>query len=83
MSRFSRKNREDIVFKGSGGLDDVIDDFLKELWRVDDNEYNYISEFATDEELTIILPEFKNFGEKREAIKIVNRLVEECRFISK
>lgn len=74
-SRLKRKNRIDIIFKNCGGLNDAIDDFLKQLYRINDEEYDYIAEYATDAELQKILPEFKSFSEKKEAIIITNRLL--------
>jgi len=80
MTRLERKNRTDIeTFKGRGGINDVIDDFMKGLWRINDDEYDYIAEFATDDELQILLPELKSFNDKRKAINVVNKLIIEFR----
>ncbi len=75
MTRLERKNRTDIIYKGCGGITDALDDALKELYRINDEEYDYIAEYATDLELQKILPEFRNFSEKKEAIRITNRLL--------
>lgn len=55
MSRLARRNREDIVIKGCGGLNDIFDDLMKSAWRISDDEYDYILENSTDEELDLIL----------------------------
>lgn len=75
MTRLERKNREDILFKGCGGITDAIDDFLKQLYRINDDEYDYIAEFAKDDELDKILKSLDTFSDKKEAIKITNRLI--------
>ena len=72
MTRFSRKNRTDIEFKGCGGITDAFDDMIKELWRINDDEYDYLIDDATDEELDFIIPQFKNISEMKKAIEFVN-----------
>ena len=72
MTRFERKNRNDIVYKGCGELTDAFDDMYKELWRINDDEFDYLCETLTDEELSDITPEFKSISEIKRAINIVN-----------
>ena len=60
MTRFERKNRTDINYKGCGGITDALDDMIKQLWRINDDEYDYLCETLTDEELSDITPEFKS-----------------------
>lgn len=55
MSRLDRRNRKDVEFKNKGGLFDLFDNGFKETFRVNDNEYDYIIENATDEELGLLL----------------------------
>jgi len=75
MTRFERKNRADIKYKGCGGINDAMDDMIKELWRINDDEYNYLCEYLTDEELETIIPKFKNISEIKKAISIVNDVI--------
>ncbi len=75
MTRLERKNRTDIIFKGCGGITDALDDALKELWRVNDDEFNYIAETASDEELQAILPPFKSIKNIKNALIISNKLL--------
>lgn len=72
MTRFERKNRTDIVYKERGGITDLIDDMYKSLWRINDEEYDYLCETLTDEELDAIIPEFKTISDIKKAINIVN-----------
>jgi hypothetical protein len=72
MTRFERKNRTDIFYKGYGGITDAFDDMYKQLWRINDDEYDYLCETLTDEELSDITPEFKSISQIKKAISIVN-----------
>ena len=72
MTRFERKNRTDIVYKGCGGITDAFDDMYKQLWRINDDEYDYLCENLSDEELSDITPEFKSISQIKKAINIVN-----------
>jgi hypothetical protein len=72
MTRFERKNRTDIVYKGCGGITDVFDNMYKQLWRINDEQYDYLCEKLTDEELSEITPEFKSISQIKKAILIVN-----------
>jgi hypothetical protein len=72
MTRFERKNRNDVVYKGCGGITDAFDDMYKQLWRINDEEYNYLCETLTDEELSDITPYFKTITQMKKAIVIVN-----------
>ena len=76
MSRFGRKNREDIEFKGCGGIADALDDMIKQDWYINDEEYDYICKSATDEELEIfVLPSEPTFSDKRKALNVVDELL--------
>lgn len=73
MTRFERKNRTDINYKGCGGITDALDDMIKQLWRINDNEYDYLCDNLTDEELCTIIPEFKSISQIKDAINITNK----------
>lgn len=42
MSRLKRKNRTDIEFKGCSGITDMMDDAVKQSWRINDEEFDFI-----------------------------------------
>ena len=72
MTRFERKNRTDIDYKGFGGITDAFDDMFKELWRLNADEYDYLCETLSDDELIVITPGFKSISQIKKAISIVN-----------
>ena len=74
MSRQDRKNRTDIIFKGCGGLTDAFDDVIKQAWWINDDEYDYISEFATGEEIELFLGG-KCFSDKKKALLVVDNIL--------
>lgn len=75
MSRFSRKNRTDIDYKGCGGLADAFDDVMKQAWYINDDEYDYICEHTSDDELYMIVDADKSFSNKRDALIVVDKYV--------
>ena len=83
MSRISRKNRKDILIAVRGGLSDIMDNVMKEVWRINDYEYDYICDNATDEELSIITNDKPTFTEARQAITIVDKYVADSRDVAK
>ena len=76
MSRFIRKKREDISYKG-GSLTDVFDNYIKGSWYINDDEYDYICENATDEEIEYFIFGDTSFGAIRKSMNIVDRLLKE------
>lgn len=77
MSREQRKLRTDIVFKGCGGLTDAFDDAIKSVWYINDEEYDYICENATDEELDLFLGGNGKFSDMKKALTTVDKLIDE------
>lgn len=75
MDRFSRLNRTDINFKGCGGLTDAFDDVIKQLWRINDEEYDWICEYATEEGLDAFLLFDETISGLKNSIQIVNKLL--------
>ena len=73
MTKFERKNRTDKNYKGCGGITDALDDMIKQLWRINDDEYDYLCENLTDGELCTIIPEFKSISQIKDAINITNK----------
>lgn len=75
MDRFSRKNRTDIKLKGAGGLTDAFDDMIKQAWRISDEEYDWICEYATEEELDLFLLFDTTISGIKKSITVVNKLL--------
>lgn len=71
--RLNRKNRQDIDLKGSGGIFDVLDDHIKTVYRINDNEYDYLCEVMTDEELDLFVREPATFGERKQLLLTVEK----------
>lgn len=72
MTRLERKNRTDIVFKGCGGLFDLFDDAVKEVWRIDDEQYNYLCEYGSEDVLGAMVSAPKNFTEAKQQLTLIN-----------
>jgi len=72
MTRLERKNRTDIIFKGCGGLTDLADDAIKEGWRINDKEFDFLCEFGSDDVLHALAVEHKTFTERRKALNDTN-----------
>jgi len=71
-----KKLRKEIEFKGQGGLFDAFDDMLKQKYNITDEEYNYISMTATDEDLSLFLGGLgstPSFTTKRKSLEIRNK----------
>lgn len=70
MFRLNRKNKINDEFRPAGKISifDLFDDSIKQIYRIDDNEYDYIAENITDEESDLFLAEKLNFHEKRKLL---------------
>lgn len=79
MSRLSRKNRteEDLGIKSSGGIFDLFDNEVKGVFRITDEEYDFIAEHIKDEEKDIIFKDNLTFSEKRQCLIIVDKYLKE------
>lgn len=77
MTRFERRNRTDIEFKGCGGITDLFDDAIKEAWRINDEEYDYLCEFTDDINCPLYIDKGMSISELKAKIKEVNELLEE------
>lgn len=77
MSRLSRKNRtcEDLGIKSSGGMLDLFDNAIKETFRINDDEFDYIAERLSEDEMDIVFKEDQSFNEKRQCILIVEKYI--------
>lgn len=67
--------RPEVKFKGCGGLTDAYDDMFKQALNITDEEYNYICETASDEEIQVLCGFDGKFSEKRKALEIRNKYV--------
>jgi len=71
--------RPEIKIKSSGGLSDVFDNAIKVLFNITDDEYDFICENASDEELDVFLSGLggldsePTFTEKRKALEMRNK----------
>lgn len=74
-TRIERRNLtyEDIGYKHSGGIFDLFDNSVKENLRINDKEYDYICEKATDDELKLVSKEKLSYKEKRELLNTLNK----------
>jgi hypothetical protein len=68
-----KKIRKEIEFKSKGGFFDLFDNVFKSAYNITDEEYDYICEHATDEELNSLLCENPDFSNKRKALIIRNK----------
>ncbi len=75
MSRFDRKKNS--IKYGGGGLNGFIDDSIKSTWFITDDEYDYICENATDDEINYFLLFEHSFSDIKKSMIIVDRLLDE------
>lgn len=50
---------------------DLFDNAIKEIYRITDDEYNFLAENLTEDELDYFLSENLSFGGKKECLRIV------------
>ena len=80
MSRLSRKHRtdKDLGILNKGGLLDLADNAFKIAFRITDDEYDYIAEHLTDEEVVILVStDTLTFSEGKKMLEIVERLLKD------
>ena len=71
ISRLSRRNRQDIVFKSSGGMLDAFDNTIKTIYHINDAEYDYMAEKMSDSELDLFSKDELNYSEKRKILVLL------------
>lgn len=83
MYRIERRNwtEEDIGTVFTGGIFDLFDVNIKEIYRINDEEYDFICENASDDELDLIVKEPETFTDKKQIILTLNKYV--CLFRQK
>lgn len=74
--------KKGIVIKSSGDISDVFDNAVKQLFNVTDDEYDFMCQNATDEDLDIFLTAMgtletePTFTEKRKGLEVRNKYLE-------
>lgn len=76
ITRLSRKNRTDIVYKNYGGVTDLFDNEVKSFYRINDEEYDFICKNSNDEELgAFVLGSNPTITEIRRSLLVCNKYV--------
>lgn len=85
MKRLERAKRtcEDLGILSKGGMFYIFDNIIKETFRINDDEYDFICNKATCEELNFFIIERPNFSEKRVVLSILNKYLIEFENIKK
>ena len=73
MSRLSRKNRQ-LDLNGRGLLD-LMDNYIKKLWRIDDIELDRIFSKMSDEDLEFFIQDGYTFQEKRKLLLLIEKYI--------
>lgn len=77
MSRLERRNRKDINVKNSGGLFDLVDNVIKLGHRINDEEYEYMAEKMSEDEISLFTNDKPSFSEMRQMLVMVDRYLGE------
>jgi hypothetical protein len=78
-----KKLREEIQFKSKGGINDLMDNQVKAAYNITDEEYDYIVEVLSEEELSIFVDgcglgsSDVTFSTIREALEIRNKYLKQ------
>lgn len=73
-----KKVRKEIKFKDQGGITDLFDNALKASFNITDEEYDFICENATDEEIgKFVLNDNPTFTERRQSLEVRNKYLEQ------
>jgi hypothetical protein len=65
-----------------GGMQDMFDNVIKVLFNITDDEYDFIAENASDEEINVFLTALgsleneSTFAERRRALELRNKLLD-------
>jgi hypothetical protein len=76
ISRLGRANRttKELGILSSGGADVIADNAFKSTWRVNDAEYDYICENATDEEMDdLALIGMNKVSDAKRALRVMEK----------
>ncbi|MDX2128703.1 MAG: hypothetical protein SFU91_06665 [Chloroherpetonaceae bacterium] len=75
ISRCKRRNRtwDELGLKTIGGIPDLIDNAIKQVFRITDQEYDYLAKNLNDVEMSYFVNETLSFREKKECLKILEK----------
>jgi hypothetical protein len=73
--RLERRNitYSEIGYKSQGSMFDLLDNSLKTVARINDEQYDFIAENANDDELDLLVKEEFTFAEKRQFIIMLEK----------
>lgn len=77
ISRIQRRNRNDLNLISKGGVFDLFDNTVKQTFRINDLEYDYICEHISDEELDLLVKDNLTLAEKRELLLTLDKYLHE------
>jgi hypothetical protein len=75
MGRIDRKGwlNKDMGIKSKGGMFDMFDNHIKVVYRINDEEFDYLCEVMSDDETDIFVNERPTFSDKRKMIELLNK----------
>ena len=78
MSRINRRHwlGTDMGIKSKGGMLDMFDNHIKTVYRINDDEYDYMCKVMSDDEINIFVNERPTFAEKRKMIELLNKHID-------
>ena len=81
MARLDRKQRPVSEYKlvWPATPPQIFDNNIKEAYRINDAEYDYLCEHMTDEEIDLFTSDDLDFSGKRRLINLLNKYVDEYR----
>jgi hypothetical protein len=79
VSRCKRKFRsyEDLKIKSSGDMLDLFDNAIKEIYRITDDEYDYLADNMNNYEISLFVKENPSFAEKKTLLVIMEKYLTE------
>lgn len=79
MTRLERRNwtEDQISIKSSGGMLDLFDNAIKEIYRITDEEYDHLCSVMSDEETSLLVTENMTYGQKKQILILLKKHVYE------
>lgn len=73
MSRLERRFRteKELGIMSKGGALDLFDNVIKTVFRIDDNQFNYMCDVMSESEISLFTSENLSFSGKRDLLKMV------------
>lgn len=74
MSRINRKfwTPKDLGIKETGNLIDVFDNHIKSVYRINDQEFDYLCEVFDDSQIELFVTDNPTYAQKRALITLLN-----------